>query len=157
MRAVDGSRVAPPRRRRVGRVACALLLEREGAAEALEFYRSVLGGDLSISKMGDMPSPELDEADHDKVMHGQLELENGFALMASDTPTGMDYDDGQRVTVTLFGDDGPELGALFDKLAEGGNVVESYAQAQWGDYFGMLTDKYGVFWMLNAGSGDQAA
>jgi PhnB protein len=123
---------------------------REGAAEALEFYRSVLGGEVSIMKMGDMPSPELDEADRDKVMHGQLDLANGFALMASDTPTGMEYDEGQRVTVTLFGDDGPELGALYDRLAEGGHMIEPYTQAPWGDYFGMLTDRYGVFWMLNA-------
>lgn len=130
---------------------------RDGAAEALEFYRSVLGGELSISKMGDIPNPDLDEADRDKVMHGQLELENGFALMASDTPTGMEYDEGQRVTVTLFGDDGAELGALFDKLAEGGTVVEPYAQAPWGDHFGMLTDRYGVFWMLNASGGQQTA
>jgi PhnB protein len=126
---------------------------RDGAAEALEFYRSVLGGEVTVMKMGDIPNPELADEDRDKVMHGQLDLENGFALMASDTPSGMEYDEGQRVTVTLFGDDGPELGALFDKLAEGGSVVEPYAQAPWGDSFGMLTDRYGVFWMLNASAG----
>ena len=126
---------------------------RDGAAEALDFYRSVLGGRLDITRMGDMPSPDLPESDRDKVMHGQLDLENGFVLMASDTPSGMEFDAGQRVSVTLFGDDGPELAELFDRLAEGGSVVEPYAQAPWGDYFGMLTDRFGVFWMLNASSG----
>ena len=129
---------------------------RDGANEALEFYRSVLGGQLSIMRMGDLPHPELADADRDKVMHGQLDLDNGFVLMASDTPTGMDYDEGQRVTVTLFGDDGVELGALFERLADGGSVVEPYAQAPWGDHFGMLTDRYGVLWMLNAPAGDAA-
>ncbi|MBO3665087.1 VOC family protein [Microbacterium stercoris] len=127
----------------------------DGAAEALEFYRSVLGGTVSIMRFGDLPNPDLDPADADKVMHGQLDLDNGFALMASDSPTGMEHDEGQRVSVTLFGDDGPELGSVFEKLAEGGSVVEPYTTAPWGDSFGMLIDRYGVFWMLNASGGEQ--
>ncbi|WP_309069177.1 VOC family protein [Microbacterium sp.] len=128
---------------------------RDEAAEALTFYQSVLGGELNIMKMGEMPNADLDEADRDKVMHGQLDLDNGFTLMASDTPTGMEYDAGARITVCLFGDDGPELSPVFDRLAEGGQVVEPYTQAPWGDSFGMLTDRFGVPWMLNAGSGEQ--
>lgn len=130
---------------------------RDNAAAALEFYQSVLGGSLNIMKMGDMPHPGLAEEDHAKVMHGQLDLESGFVLMASDTPLSMESDGGQRVTVTLFGDDPDELAGLFEKLAEGGNVVEPFAQAPWGDHFGMLTDRFEVFWMLNASSGQQPA
>ncbi|MGW9115009.1 VOC family protein [Microbacterium sp. NPDC055683] len=122
----------------------------DGAQDALEFYRDVLGGSLSIMRMGDIPNPELVESDKGKVMHGQLDLENGFVIMASDTPTGMPRDEGANVSVTIFGDDAEELRGYFEALSNGGTVVEPFAQAPWGDWFGMLVDPFGVFWMINS-------
>ena len=124
----------------------------DNAAEALEFYQSVLGGTLNISKMSEYPSPELAEADADKVMHGQLELENGFTLMASDTPTGMPRDEGANLSVTIFDGDAEELRGIFEKLADGGSVVVPFEQAPWGDWFGMRSDRFGVQWMVNSGA-----
>lgn len=125
---------------------------RDEAERALEFYRSVLGGTLNISRMSDYPSPELDEADRDKVMHGQLDLENGFAIMASDAPASMSTTVGDNISVTIFGDDPEELRGFFAALTEGGTVVVPFEQAPWGDYFGMLVDPFGVHWMVNSAS-----
>jgi PhnB protein len=125
---------------------------RDGAEQALEFYRSVLGGTLSISRMGDYPSPELDESDRNKVMHGQLDLENGFTIMAADTPTSMPLTEGDNLSVTIFGDSTDELRGLFDALTEGGSVVVPFERAPWGDYFGMLRDRVGVNWMISGES-----
>jgi PhnB protein len=121
----------------------------DNAAEALEFYQGALGGELTVSRMGDMPYPGMPEADAQKVMHGQLDLDDGFAIMAADTPTGMKRTVGDNISVTLFGNDPEELHRRFDALSDGGTVVEPFAQAPWGDYFGMLTDRFGVHWMVN--------
>ena len=85
-------------------------------------------------------------------MHGQLELENGFTLMASDTPTGMPRDEGANLSVTIFDGDAEELRGIFEKLADGGSVVVPFEQAPWGDWFGMLSDRFGVQWMVNSGA-----
>lgn len=121
------------------------------AREAMEFYRSVFGGELQSSTFADFPMPGVDPADDDLVMHSQLTTPGGLILMGSDTPPSMDYDDGARITVALFGDDAAELSTQFDALAEGGSVSMPLSDSPWGDRFGMLVDRYGVGWMVNIG------
>lgn len=127
------------------------------AREAIAFYAGVFGGEPTISTYGESGfsaeaggSPEEAE----KVMHGQLETPAGFTLMVSDAPAGMEAPTtGGNISISLSGDDEPELRGYWDKLSDGATIVEPLAQAPWGDYFGMLTDKYGVAWMVNiAGS-----
>lgn len=118
------------------------------AREALEFYKSVFGGELVLNTFGEGGMPhDPDEAD--KIMHGMLEAENGITFMASDTPKSMEYHDGTRISISLSGDNEQELTGYFEKLSAGGAVVEPLAKAPWGDSFGMVTDKFGVFWMVN--------
>ena len=62
---------------------------RDDAREAMTFYRSVLGGELTISTFADFHASE-DPAEQDKVMHSQLETPDGLVLMGADTPSGMD-------------------------------------------------------------------
>jgi len=72
--------------------------------------------------------------------------------MASDTPPGMEFNEaGNNITVSLSGDDEPQLQGFWDKLSEGGNVSLPLEKQMWGDLFGMCTDKYGVPWMVNIG------
>ncbi|MBB5873167.1 PhnB protein [Allocatelliglobosispora scoriae] len=119
----------------------------DNARQAMEFYQGVLGGTLVVNTFGDFGSP--DPAVADKIMHAMLETDAGFALMASDTPPGMDYNPGTNITVSLSGDDADDLRGYWEKLAEGGTVSVPLEKQVWGDEFGQLTDKFGIPWMVN--------
>lgn len=120
----------------------------DNAREAMEFYREVFGGKLTISTFGDFHMSQI-PADDNKVMHSQLDADNGITLMASDTPTGMPYQPGMNGGVSLSGDDEAELRGYWDKLSSGGMVIMPLEKAQWGDAFGMCTDKFGIRWLVN--------
>ena len=119
---------------------------RDNAREAMEFYRTVFGGELAISTFGEFgdSGPMADN-----VMHAQLETPSGYTIMASDTPEQMPYQPGTNISVSLSGDDSDELHGYWDKLAEGGSVMTPLAKQMWGDEFGMLTDRFGINWMVN--------
>ena len=123
---------------------------RNNAREAMDFYKSVFGGELTVSTFGDGGMAQ-DPADKDKIMHSQLVAPNGYWIMASDSPPGMPFTPGNTMTVSLSGDDEAELRGYWNKLADGGNVMMPLEKAPWGDSFGMLTDKFGVSWMVNLG------
>jgi PhnB protein len=116
--------------------------------EAMGFYQSVFGGELTVSSFAEGGMPH-DPSDADKVMHAQLDAPNGMTLMASDTPSDWPASPMSGVTISLSGDDGDELSRLWDGLAEGGTIDQPLVEAPWGDRFGMLTDRYGVEWMVN--------
>lgn len=116
------------------------------AREAMEFYRDVFGGELSIMTFGEAGT-EGDGADG--VMHSSLATEGGFALMASDMPPGQATSPGDNFAVSLSGDDEGELMGYWDKLSDGGTVTVPMEKQVWGDAFGMCTDKYGTPWMVN--------
>jgi PhnB protein len=69
--------------------------------------------------------------------------------MAADTPPGMESAAGGNITVSLSGDDEPQLRGFWDKLADGGDVTMPLEKQMWGDFFGMCTDQFGVPWMVN--------
>ena len=117
------------------------------ARQALEFYRGVFGGELSLSTFGEGGGAEGPDAD--KIMHGQLETPAGYTLMVSDTPAGMDLTVGTNIAVSLSGDDADELRGYFAKLAEGGAITVPLEKQMWGDEFGMCVDPFGVAWMVN--------
>jgi len=120
----------------------------DDARQAMEFYRSVLGGELTLSTFGDFNASE-DPAEQDKIMHAQLTTDSGMVLMASDTPPGMDGTKGTNFSLSLSGDDEPTLRRYFDGLAGGGSVTMPLGPAPWGDTFGMLVDKFDVKWMVS--------
>lgn len=120
---------------------------RDNAREALEFYKDVFGGNLSINTFGEYGDPNAPEANN--VMHGQLETDQGFILMASDTPPGMDFNPGTNITISLSGDDEQELRGYWEKLSEGANVTMPLEKQMWGDVYGQCTDKFGVQWMVD--------
>jgi len=121
---------------------------KDTARAAMEFYRSVFGGNLEVSTFGDGNMAQ-DPSDKDKIMHSMLTAPNGYVLMGSDTPSHMEFKPGNTMTVSLSGDDDAELRGYWNKLADGGNVAYPLATAPWGDSFGMLTDKFGTPWMVN--------
>lgn len=119
------------------------------ARDAMEFYRSVFGGELSISTFGDMGDP--DGVASDLVMHASLETPAGYTLFASDTPPGMELHPGSQITVSLSGDaeSAAELRGYWEALSTDGTVRMPLERQMWGDDFGMVTDRFGIDWMVN--------
>ena len=78
-----------------------------------------------------------------------LESENGFTLMAADTPPGMDYQSGSSISISLSGDDDDQLRGYWQKLSSSGTVAMPLEKQVWGDEFGMCTDRFGIGWMVN--------
>jgi PhnB protein len=126
---------------------------KDNAREAMEFYKSVFGGELTLSTFGEFGQ---EGEGSDGIMHAQLETPAGFTLMASDTPPQMEYQPGSSVSVSLSGDDESDLKGWWDGLAEGASVSVPLEKQMWGDTFGMLTDRYGVGWMVNIAGPDNA-
>jgi PhnB protein len=120
---------------------------REGTREAMEYYRSVFGGELTVSTFGETPGMGVPESENDKVMHSMLEAGADMTLMAADVPPGMEAS--PNGTLTLSGDDEEKLRGWWDRLSADGTVGVPLEKAPWGDSFGMCTDKFGVAWMVN--------
>jgi PhnB protein len=117
------------------------------ARQAMEFYRSVFGGALSLQTYKDFHIP-TGPGDEDKIMHAMLSASIGFVLMGADTLEPLS---GQSTTIslTLSGEDHAELESYYKQLSAGGTVVEPLAKAPWGDTFGMCIDPFGVQWMVD--------
>jgi PhnB protein len=120
---------------------------RDNTREAMEFYRSVFGGKLDMMTFKDYQASH-DPSEDDKIMHAVLQAE-GVMFMASDTPNDMEYTPGTNYNMSLSGDDEAVLRGYFDKLQEGGTVSMPLEKAPWGDTFGMLTDRFGIRWLVN--------
>jgi len=119
------------------------------ARDAMTFYQSVLGGELTVSSFDEFGAP-VGEGEGNLVMHSQLGTPAGFLLMASDVPSHMDYTRGVNdSSVSLSGDDEAELTGYWQKLTDGATVSQPLEKAPWGDSFGMLTDKFGIVWLVN--------
>lgn len=119
------------------------------ARQAMEAYQDVFGGTLALSTFGEYGAPDSPEAD--KIMHGLLETDAGFTLMASDTPPGMEHRAGDNIAVSLSGDDADELRGYWEKLSDGGTVSVPLEKQMWGDEFGTCVDQFGISWMVNIG------
>lgn len=130
------------------------------AREALEFYRSVFGGELRIATYGDFGMPQ-DAPGADRVVFGQVTGENGFQVMAYDVPGAAaaapagetTRENGMTITTEKFflsvsGDSVDEVGGFWKKLSEDATVVEAFGPSQWAPAFGMLRDRFGVTWIL---------
>lgn len=131
------------------------------ARAALSFYQQVFGGQLTVASYADFGMPkEVPGADN--VVFGQVVAENGFAIMAYDIPGQTDApepswtrrENGATLTnapffVSLRGETVDEVAALWAKLSDGAKIVEEFAPAQWTPAFGMLTDRFGVTWILD--------
>ena len=123
-------------------------------AEAFEFYKSVFGGEFNyIGRFGDMPQNEnykVPEADKNKVMHVSLPIGKSI-LMGSDNGEqyAASFKQGNNFSVSITADSKSEADKIFKALAQGGQVTMPLADVFWGDYFGMLTDKFGINWMMS--------
>lgn len=121
---------------------------KDQAREAMTFYQGVFGGELDISTFGQYEGMVQDPAEADLVMHAQLTSPDGFVLMAADTPTGMTWRQPAGMAVSVSGDDEALLQGFWDKLTDRGTVTMPFDTPPWGGRFGMLTDRFGIDWMV---------
>lgn len=125
---------------------------RAQAAEAMAFYHSVFGGELTSNTFGDLGLSD-DPAEAGLVMHAQL-VSPQVTLMAADVPASREFHGNKGMSLSLFG--GPEAEAelcrIWDRLAWGGVVVRPLEPAPWGDRFGIVADRFGISWLVDIGN-----
>jgi PhnB protein len=123
--------------------------------EAFRFYEKVLGGRLTeIHRFGSMPQHgglELTPEQKTLVMHVGLELPDGQMIMGSDMIAGMGPRrvEGNNFSISVHPDSRQDADRVFSGLAQGGTITMPIANQFWGDYFGSLTDRFGINWMVN--------
>jgi PhnB protein len=122
---------------------------KDNARDAMEFYKSVFGGELTVNTFGDLPAMGAEASERDLIAHAMLEAANGLVLMGADTPDHVEFQEGSNGHISLSGDDEDILRGYWDKLSDGAAVTAPLEKAPWGDTFGMCTDKYGVPWSVN--------
>ena len=120
---------------------------KDNARQAMEFYQSVFGGELTVSTFADLGAP-VEGEEKDLVMHSQLSADT-LVLMGADTPSHMEFSEGRNGSISLSGDDEATLRRYWDGLSAGGGISVPLDKAPWGDTFGMCTDRFGVSWMVN--------
>ena len=114
------------------------------AAEALEHYRSVFGGDLQLV---DYAHAGRHDGPGDAVAHGQLS--GPVALAGADAGADDDAVQMSGMFLSLLGTaDAPTLTRWFDELSAGGRVMYPLQKRPWGDYDGTLVDRYGIRWLI---------
>jgi PhnB protein len=119
--------------------------------EAMEFYKGVFGGEVNTVTYSDS-GVTVDGIDPGWLMHASLEG-GEVKLMASDTAQASPAS--KKVSLSLGGTDEATMRQIFDALSAGGEIFSALKKEAWGDLFGSFTDKYGVEWMMNIGSGSQ--
>ncbi len=121
------------------------------AEEALEHYRGALGGEIQIMRYSESPEAEtVGAAWGSKVMHGTLRSAGG-QLMVSDATDERwkDITPGNNFSLCISTEAESEADSAFGRLSDGGNVTMPMEKTFWGAKFGMLTDRFGINWMVN--------
>ncbi|MDX5348721.1 MAG: VOC family protein, partial [Hymenobacteraceae bacterium] len=124
--------------------------------EAFNFYRSVFGGEFPyVGRFKDMPAeegmPPMPAEMGEKIMHITLPISNETCIMGSDAggEWGSNITIGNNFSISVNTDSETEATRIFNELSAGGNVTMPLNKTFWGAYFGMLTDKFGINWMVN--------
>ena len=125
---------------------------RGDARAALEHYRSVFRGDLTIATYGDLGGQ--DPAEAGQVVFGQVFSPDGFRVMAYDVPAARPWSAGEDpFFVSVRGADPAEVTTYWERLADGATVVQPLGPSAWAPLYGMLTDRFGVTWVLDVAPG----
>ena len=123
--------------------------------EAFNFYKSVFGGEfIYVGRFGDMPPAEgqqMSEEQAGKIMHISLAIGKDSYLMGSDAggEWASNIREGNNIQLSLNADSSEHADRLYSGLSAGGRQTMPMANTFWGSYFGMLTDKFGINWMIS--------
>lgn len=126
---------------------------KENTEEAFTFYKSVFGGEFAlVQRFKDTPHAGDVPAEHqDKIMHIALPLPGGGILMGTDDlgVMGRPFIQGNNISISIDAESEAEADQIFAGLSEGAHITMPLQKTFWGAYFGMLTDRFGIQWMLN--------
>lgn len=127
------------------------------ARDALAYYQSVVGGELSLATYTDIDAAESPEHAND-IAFGRVDAPNGFSIMAYDVQPSKAYDAGENsFYITLHGDHGQEIHDLWNRLADSAKaILVPLAPAPFSPLYGMLTDRFGITWILGADTAPDA-
>lgn len=121
--------------------------------DAFNFYKSVFGGEfVMLQRFSDTPQGEqVPPTVRDKIMHVSLPIGKNNILMGTDAceEMGFNLKQGNNFYICLSPDSREEAEKLFNGLSEGGKVNMPLEDMFWGAYYGDLTDKFGIKWMVN--------
>lgn len=120
------------------------------AREALSWYRTVFGGDLTLATYEDIHAVEQpDQAD--RIAFGVLATPSGLRIMGYDVQPSKPYDAGSNAFyIALHGTEPDEIRHIWDALEVGGTVLVPLAPSPFAPLYGMVTDRYGVTWIVDA-------
>ena len=117
--------------------------------QAMEFYNKCLGGELHLVPYSDMPpGSDYPKEAKDLIMHAAL-CTGQTLLMASDAHPHMPVTQGNNFFVSIKTESIPESEKLFKALSEKGKIDMPIQETFWAVRFGMLTDQFGIKWMIN--------
>lgn len=128
--------------------------------EVFDFYKSIFGGDFPfIMRFNEMPQEANDaegctgesipENDANGIAHISLPIGKTM-LMASDVPSNMpQVSAGSNISLCISVDSRADADRIFNALSNGGTIQMPMQDQFWGDYYGMLVDKYQIQWMVS--------
>ena len=129
--------------------------------KAFKFYQSVFGGEIPyMGRFKDMPPGEdakLKPGEENRIMHVSLPISKETMLMGSDTggEWASNYSQGNNFSISVTAGSREEAEKLFNGLSAGGKLTMPLSKTFWSDSFGMLTDKFGINWMMSFNEGMQ--
>ncbi|WP_328370887.1 VOC family protein [Streptomyces sp. NBC_00457] len=122
---------------------------RGDARAALTFYQSVFSGHMVMVTYKDAGNV-TDPSEADQVMWGQVAADSGFRVMAYDVPSHLPWNRGENAFfVSLRGETAEEITSYWEQLSDGADIAQPLEPAQWAPLYGMLTDRFGVTWVVD--------
>ena len=117
--------------------------------EAFKFYEKVLGGKIQgMMTWGESPmAAKVPKELHDKIIHGAIHIGESTLMGGDSPPDQFEPVKGVSIAIQVKTADAERI---FNALSEGGSVTMPLEKTFWSDAFGMVTDKYGIPWMVNA-------
>ena len=116
--------------------------------EVMNAYAKIFEGTVhDVSRFGDT-NPNLPDDQKNGIMHGRLTFGDNM-LMFSDGMQGRPVNHGDGISLSIGLNDEAKARSIFEQLSEGGKITMPMAKQFWGALFGMVTDKYGIHWMIN--------
>lgn len=117
-------------------------------SKALKFYKDVLHAEVETMPFSSAPF-EIAEEEKNKILHGTVKIGDTVILMASDSMPGQELVMGNNSHISINAGDLEEATRIFTALSQEGDVTIPFEDTFWGARFGMVTDQFGVGWMVN--------
>ncbi len=118
--------------------------------DAINFYRDAIGGEIEFAmRYSESPMADKVPAEHgSRIMHSTFTAD-GVHFMAADAMPGHERSQSGNIDLSIDFDSAEEQERVFAALSDGGTVQLPLQEMFWGSQFGMVTDRFGISWMLN--------